>query len=360
MADVKLLGLNKHFGTIQALKDVSFNILNQEFVTLLGPTGAGKTTTLRCLVGLETPDKGEVFVDDMNYTLLPPGQRNMAFVSQHYALYPHMTVYKNMQFPLNKTNLTSAEKKARIAKIADLLHIEPLLNRYPSKLSGGEMQRVVIGRAMVRDPSVFLMDEPLSNLDAKLREELRFELKRMQKEAGATTLYVTHDQIEAMSMSDRVVVLNKGEIQQIGTPSEIYTYPANILVASIVGSPSMNLIPVAVENGKFRVLSNGHSSIVPEVYDGILSSGKYKLGIRPEDISIVPDDTPNSLPADAYLIEAFGYEKLVEINMGNMRLRARVSPRVQVKTGDKISILFNENKIRFYKEDGELIRSVVL
>jgi multiple sugar transport system ATP-binding protein len=283
----------------------------------------------------------------------------MAFVSQHYALYPHLTVQKNMQFPLNKTSMTPAEKKARIEDIAALLHIDHLLNRYPSKLSGGEMQRVVIGRAMVRNPSIFLLDEPLSNLDAKLREELRFELKRLQKEAGSTTLYVTHDQIEAMSMSDRVVVLYKGEIQQIGAPPEIYANPANTLVSSIVGSPSMNLIPVAIEDGHIRVLSNGHTASVPEAYRTILAAGKYQLGIRPEDISIVADGTANSLPADAYLIEAFGYEKLVEINLGATRLRARVSPRVSVHTGDKISILFDEKKVRFFNPDGNLIRQVV-
>lgn len=357
MAEVNIIGLKKQFGDVVALNDVSFDIKDQEFVTMLGPTGAGKTTTLRCIAGLETPEKGDVLLNGANINLLPPGQRNMAFVSQHYALYPHMTVYKNMQFPLDKTNLTSEQKKARISEMAKILHIEPLLQRYPSKLSGGEMQRVVIGRAMVRSPQLFLLDEPLSNLDAKLREELRFELKRLQKEAGATTLYVTHDQIEAMSMSDRVVVINKGVLQQIGKPSEIYSYPANTLVSSIVGTPAMNIVPVQVADNRFNLETNGHSAMLPSGYQNVLAAGKYQLGVRPEDVKIVSEDTVNALPAKVLVIEAFGYEKLVEIDLANCRVRARVSPRVQLKVGDRIFLHFDEHKTRFFDVGGTLIRS---
>ena len=357
MAQVDLIGLIKRFADVTALNNVAFDIHEQEFVTMLGPTGAGKTTTLRCVAGLEKLDQGEVRLNGVNLNPLPPGQRNMAFVSQHYALYPHLTVFKNLQFPLDKTTLSKEDKKKRIEMIAQVLHIDHLLQRYPSKLSGGEMQRVVIGRAMVRSPQLFLLDEPLSNLDAKLREELRFELKRLQKEAGATTLYVTHDQIEAMSMSDRVVVIHRGVIQQIGTPAEIYSYPANTLVSSIVGTPQMNLAPVVVEADRFRIASNGHGAALPGPYLGILPAGKYSLGIRPEDVKIVPEGAPNSLNAEVYLIEAFGYEKLVEISLGQLRIRARVSPRMAVKTGDEISILFDENKVRFFNEAGDLVRA---
>ncbi len=357
MAEVNIIGLTKQFGDVVALKDVSFEIKDQEFVTMLGPTGAGKTTTLRCVAGLEKLDKGEVQLNGANINALPPGQRNMAFVSQHYALYPHMTVYRNLQFPLDKTFLTAEQKKARIEEIAKILHIVPLLQRYPSKLSGGEMQRVVIGRAMVRSPQLFLLDEPLSNLDAKLREELRFELKRLQKEAGATTLYVTHDQIEAMSMSDRVVVINQGVLQQIGAPSEIYSYPANTLVSSIVGTPAMNILPVIVEDNRYLIQSRDLSAEVPPSYMNSLVEGKYQLGVRPEDVKIVFETTPNALPAEVFLIEAFGYEKLVEIDLANLRVRARVSPRIQVKVGDKIFIQFDERKTRFFDVNGTLIRS---
>jgi multiple sugar transport system ATP-binding protein len=357
MAEINLVGLTKTFGDVVALNDVSFHIRDQEFVTMLGPTGAGKTTTLRCVAGLEKMDQGEVVVNSSNINALPPGQRNMAYVSQHYALYPHMTVYRNLQFPLDKTNLTTQQKKQRIEEMAKILHIEPLLQRYPSKLSGGEMQRVVIGRAMVRSPQLFLLDEPLSNLDAKLREELRFELKRLQKEAGATTLFVTHDQIEAMSMSDKVVVIHQGVIQQIGTPAEIYSYPANTLVSSIVGTPPMNLTAVVVEDGHYRIKSNGHLAVLPQSYQNLLVAGEYLLGVRPENVKIVPENTPNALAAEAYLIEAFGYEKLVEIDVGTVRIRARVSPRIQVKVGEQIAIHFDEHKMRFFNTDGTLIRA---
>ena len=357
MAEVNLIGLKKNFGDIVALDDVSFDVKDQEFVTMLGPTGAGKTTTLRCVAGLEKLDGGEVQLNGANINVLPPGQRNMAFVSQHYALYPHMTVYRNLQFPLDKTDLNAEQKKSRIEEIAKILHITPLLQRYPSKLSGGEMQRVVIGRAMVRSPQLFLLDEPLSNLDAKLREELRFELKRLQKEAGATTLYVTHDQIEAMSMSDRVVVINKGVLQQIGKPSEIYSYPANTLVSSIVGTPAMNIVPVMVEDNRFNLQTNGHTAELPSSYQNVLPAGKYQLGVRPEDVRIVPETTPNAFPAEVFVIEAFGYEKLVDIDLANFRVRARISPRAQVKVGDKIFIHFDDRKTRFFDVGGTLIRS---
>ena len=357
MAEINLVGLTKTFGDVVALNNVSFHVADHEFVTMLGPTGAGKTTTLRCVAGLEKLDQGEIDVNGSNINELPPGQRNMAYVSQHYALYPHMTVYRNLQFPLDKTNLTQQQKKQRIEEMAKILHIEPLLQRYPSKLSGGEMQRVVIGRAMVRSPQLFLLDEPLSNLDAKLREELRFELKRLQKEAGATTLFVTHDQIEAMSMSDKVVVIHQGVIQQIGTPAEIYSFPANTLVSSIVGTPPMNLAPVVVEDGHYRIKSNGHQAVLPPGYDGLLAGGEYLLGVRPEDVKLVTDESPNSLSAEAYLIEAFGYEKLVEINLGAVHIRARVAPRVHVKVGDQIKIHFDEQKVRFFKTNGSLIRA---
>ncbi len=357
MAEVNLIGLKKNFGDVVALNDISFEIKDQEFVTMLGPTGAGKTTTLRCVGGLEKLDAGEVHINGANINSLPPGQRNMAFVSQHYALYPHMTVYKNLQFPLDKTALSSEQKVQRIQEIARVLHIDHLLQRYPSKLSGGEMQRVVIGRAMVRSPQLFLLDEPLSNLDAKLREELRFELKRLQKEAGATTLYVTHDQIEAMSMSDKVIVIYQGVMQQIGTPAEIYSYPANLLVSKIVGTPPMNLLPGELTDNHFYIKSNGHALELPESYKNILQKGKYQLGVRPEDVKIVPDSTPGALQAEVFLIEAFGYEKLVEIMLGELMVRSRVSARVHLKVGDPIKIQFEERKIRFFDANGQLVRA---
>ena len=355
MGEIKINGLKKIFNDVVAVDNVSFEVKDQEFVTMLGPTGAGKTTTLRCVVGLEKTDAGEILLNNQRINELPPGQRNMAFVSQHYALYPHLTVFQNMQFPLNKTHMSKQEKKDRVEKMAEILHISHLLQRFPSKLSGGEMQRVVIGRAMVRSPQLFLLDEPLSNLDAKLREELRFELKRLQKESGSTTLYVTHDQIEAMSMSDRVVVIYRGVIQQVGTPAQIYSNPANILVSTIVGSPPMNLLPVYIENNSYKIASNGLETRLPETYVNRLAQGNYHLGIRPEDVKIVPAGTQNSLPAEVYLIEAFGYEKLVEIKLGNSRLRSRISPRININILDQIHIMFDERKVRFFDANSNIV-----
>src|SRR5512142_593073 len=259
MAEVLLQGVRKQFGDVLALDRITLDVKDHEFVVMLGPTGAGKTTTLRCIVGLEKIDEGDIFLNNTKINDLAPGRRDMAFVSQHYALYPQLTVYRNLEFPLNKLVMTSAQKNARIHEIARLLHIEQLLDRKPDKLSGGEMQRVVIGRAMVRNPQIFLFDEPLSNLDAKLREELRYELKRVQREGGHTVLMVTHDQVEAMSMADRIVVLHKGQIQQIGDPQEVYSWPANTLVSSFVGAPAMNLMKVAVVDGMLIDKTNGLS-----------------------------------------------------------------------------------------------------
>jgi multiple sugar transport system ATP-binding protein len=356
MAEVKLQGIKKTFGDVIALDDISLEIADREFVTLLGPTGAGKTTTLRCVVGLEKPEKGDITVDGEVITKLSPGERDMAFVSQHYALYPQYTVYKNLEFPLNKRPLTRVEKNERITKVAKILHIDHLLERKPEKLSGGEMQRVVIGRAMVRSPKLFLLDEPLSNLDAKLREELRFELKRLQQETGATTLFVTHDQVEAMSMSDRIVVLYKGKIQQTGTPAEIYSWPANTLVSSLVGSPGMNLLDGTITNGSF-VGGDGQAVQIPVDYKPVVSRGSYKLGIRPENIKVVASGTPASLPAEVYMIESLGYEKLVSFKLDSERLRARFPSRMNIHVGEKVTINLDEAKIRFFDSEGRLVKT---
>jgi len=356
MAEIRLHGLHKRFGDIVALDGISFDVKDQEFVVMLGPTGAGKTTTLRSIVGLEKPEEGEIFLNNEKINDLPPGQRDMAFVSQHYALYPHISVYKNLEFPLNKLVMTGEQKKTRINEIAGKLHIEHLLDRKPEKLSGGEMQRVVIGRAMVRDPKIFLFDEPLSNLDAKLREELRYELKRLQRETGNTVLMVTHDQVEAMSMADRIVVLYKGKIQQIDTPQTVYSWPANVLVSSFVGSPGMNLIDVTVVDGMLVNKTNQLTVTTPQNYKGALKPGDYKLGIRAEDVGLAAADTTGAWPAEVYMYESLGDEKLVELNIGANRIKARVSPRTQVKIGEKVWVVFNDKRVRFFDQDGRLVK----
>jgi multiple sugar transport system ATP-binding protein len=248
MADVMLENINKRFGRIEAVRDLSLRVADGEFVVLLGPSGAGKTTTLRLVTGLDHPDSGSIAINGRDVTRDPPGSRDIAFVFQQYSLYPHLTVYDNLAFPLRSPARRVAEPliRKRVEQTAELLHIASKLNNRATRLSGGEMQRVAIGRALVRDPSIYLMDEPLSSLDAKLRAELRLELKRIQVEVGATILYVTHDQVEAMTMASRIGVIRDGRLLQLGTPREIYEQPTDSYVASRLGTPQINFLPAAL------------------------------------------------------------------------------------------------------------------
>jgi len=270
MADVILRNVSKRFGTVEAVRELSLAVNNAEFVVLLGPSGAGKTTTLRLITGLERPDTGSVLINGRDVTRDPPGSRDIAFVFQQYSLYPHLTVYDNLAFPLRSParRVPEAVIRKRVERTAELLHIASKLDNRATRLSGGEMQRVAIGRALVRDPSIYLMDEPLSSLDAKLRAELRLELKRIQLELGATILYVTHDQVEAMTMASRIGVIKDGQLLQLGTPREIYENPANSYVASRLGTPQINFIPA-------RLLSE-----VP------IPPGADMVGIRTEHLQI--------------------------------------------------------------------------
>ncbi len=270
MADVVLRSISKRFGTVEAVRDLSFTIDNGEFVVLLGPSGAGKTTTLRLIAGLEQPDSGAVLIDGRDVTRDPPGARDIAFVFQQYSLYPHLTVYDNLAFPLRSPARRVPEPaiKKRVEQTAELLHISKKLQNPATRLSGGEMQRVAIGRALVRDPAIYLMDEPLSSLDAKLRAELRLELKRIQIELGATVLYVTHDQVEAMTMASRIGVIRDGQLLQLGSPREIYEAPADSYVASRLGMPPINFLP---------------ARLIPEV---AMPAGTETVGIRTEHVQI--------------------------------------------------------------------------
>jgi len=251
MARVELRNVTKKFGKVVAVDRASLVVDDKEFFSLLGPSGCGKTTLLRIIAGLEFPDEGDVLIDDRVVTRLPPKDRDVAMVFQNYALYPHMTAFDNIAFPLavrrRELNLSKDEIRKRVVEVARLLNIEELLKRYPSQLSGGEQQRVALARALVRRPKVWLLDEPLSNLDAKLRIIMRSELKKLQKTLGITTIYVTHDQVEAMSMADRIAVMNKGRVLQVGTPDELYHKPADTFVATFIGAPPMNLIPCVLE-----------------------------------------------------------------------------------------------------------------
>src|SRR5215211_1941398 len=284
MAEVTLQNITKKFKQITALSDVSFSIHDGEFFVLLGPSGAGKTTTLRVIAGLERQDSGDVLINSELVNDATPPDRDVAFVFQQYSLYPTMSVYDNLAFPLRSPmrRTPEAEIRTRVEEVAEKLKITHLLDRKTARLSGGEMQRVSIGRAIVRDPQIFLMDEPLSNLDAKLREALRVELKHLQKTRASTTLFVTHDQIEALTMADRIAVLDHGQIVQLGTPHDIYDRPATTFVAQLVGSPRINLMAAARENGTIHV-PNTPIQLPTSSIAGVLPAA-FTLGVRPEDV----------------------------------------------------------------------------
>jgi multiple sugar transport system ATP-binding protein len=324
MADVSLVDISKRFGVVEAVRNLSLSIADGEFVVLLGPTGAGKTTTLRLIAGLERPDRGSVVIRGRDVTREVPADRDVAFVFQQYSLYPHLTVYDNLAFPLRSParRLGEAFIRRRIQHVAELLHIEQKLGNRATALSGGEMQRVAIGRALVREPAVYLMDEPLSSLDAKLRAELRLELKRIQRELGTTILYVTHDQIEAMTMADRIGVMREGVLIQLGTPREIYERPQSAYVASRLGMPAINLIPA-------EALA---SRSPPEA---------RTAGLRTEHIQIFPADHPGPR-ARVHWVEHLGDQNHVHLRLDTHSLVTLADPAQELKAGDEVSLEFRE------------------
>jgi multiple sugar transport system ATP-binding protein len=319
MSDVRLDHVTKSFGDIKALDDVSIEIKDGEFFVLLGPTGAGKTTTLRIIAGLERPEQGEISFDGEVVNALQPADRDVAFVFQQYSLYPNMSVYDNLAFPLRSPmrKTPEAEVRQRVTAAAEKLRISHLLDRKTARLSGGEMQRVSIGRAIVREPRIFLMDEPLSNLDAKLRESLRVELKHLQKTQGSTTLFVTHDQIEALTMADRIAVLDAGHLLQVGTPTDIYDHPATTVVAQLVGTPRINLLPARAAEGALRVAESNLQ--VP--LNGARAEGDLLLGIRPEDVRL----GGGRFEGKVILTETLGVETIVHLRCEGQTLVSVVS-----------------------------------
>jgi multiple sugar transport system ATP-binding protein len=326
MAHIKLNRITKKFGAATAVRDLSLEIGDGEFFVLLGPTGAGKTTTLRLIAGLEKPTEGEIFIDGEDVREWSAAERDVALVFQYYSLYPRYTVYDNLAFPLRSRvrNYSPPEIDERVRRAAKTLRIEHLLERKTDKLSGGEMQRVSIGRAIVRQPRVFLMDEPLSNLDAKLREALRAELKDLQMKLGATFLFVTHDQIEAMSMGDKVGVLNAGRIVQVGTPYEIYNRPHDTFVAGFVGSPAMNLIDGEFSDGRASAIAGKLQ--IPVEAQAAGGSG-IVLGIRSEDIRVGPNE---AVEARVHDVENHGVEKIVTLRVDEQLLKATVPAAMEI------------------------------
>jgi len=364
MADVQLHGVSKRFGDLTAVCDLTLAIGDGEFVVLLGPTGAGKTTTLRLVAGLEKPESGAISIAGHDVTRTPPAGRDVAFVFQQYSLYPHLTVYDNLAFPLRSPlrRTPEAEIKRKVAEVAELLRITPKLGNRATKLSGGEMQRVAIGRALVRQPAVYLMDEPLSSLDAKLRAELRLELKRIQQDLGATILYVTHDQIEAMTMASRIAVINKGVLQQVDTPSMLYDKPDNLFVAGFIGSPAMNFFKAKLVKGDGKLFVDGGSFKVEVPSARIQTYSNYIdrpiiMGIRPEDIHdphfLPPEIIPQPVDGQVEVTELMGNEIQLHITTGDQTFVARVDPRTRTRMGEHIQVLFNMGNMHLFDSDTE-------
>ncbi|GIV95706.1 MAG: ABC transporter ATP-binding protein [Herpetosiphonaceae bacterium] len=348
MADVGLQHISKRFGQNLALDDVSFEIKDGEFFVLLGPTGAGKTTTLRIIAGLERQDQGVVTIDDEPADHLPPAERDVAFVFQQYSLYPTMTVYDNLAFPLRSPlrRIPEAEIKQRVEETAEKLRISHLLQRKTAHLSGGEMQRVSIGRAIVRHPRIFLMDEPLSNLDAKLREALRIELSHLQKTQGSTTLFVTHDQTEALTMADRIAVLDQGRIVQIGSPYDIYDRPATTFVAQMVGSPKINLLPAARENGNLHITD---SPITLPADASVELPAALVVGVRPEDVVI---EDSGQFSGQVMLIEPLGMETVIYLKSGGQTLVSTTPGITRLRIGNEARFSIARQRIHYFGSDG--------
>jgi len=362
MAEVRLERISKRFGRVQAVKELSIKVESGKFTVLLGPTGAGKTTTLRITAGLERPDEGAVNLNGRRITDLPPRERDMAIVFQNLALYPRYTVFDNIASPLKVKGMNRDEIERRVKRVADILHISHLLDRKPAQLSGGEKQRVALGRAMIREPNLFLLDEPISALDAKLREEMRTELKRLQSDFGATFFYATPDQAEAMSMADTIAVINEGRIIQIGTPEQIYNRPANTFVADFVGSPGMNLLPCEVKSGDSGAyLDVGPSAFIlplpPEraKSNGYPGNGELTFGVRPEDILIDAVPGEESIRGRVYVVETLGGYNIVEVDVGGKLITVKAESSFEPLIGQEIWIRFRSEKIHLFDGNGGII-----
>ena len=343
MGEVKIDAVGKFYGSVEVLKSVSIDVRDGEFLVLVGPSGCGKSTLLRMVAGLEDISTGELWIGDRNVTDLPAKERDIAMVFQSYALYPHMTVADNMSFALKLKGIRKDEIATKVSNSARILGLENLLDRYPRQLSGGQRQRVAMGRAIVRNPQVFLFDEPLSNLDAKLRVVMRSEIKELHQRLGTTTVYVTHDQVEAMTLADRIVVMRDGRIEQIGSPLELYDQPANTFVAGFIGSPAMNLLSGTATGTGFR-LANGRllatGSAVP--------SEAQLCGIRPEHFAI----GQGGLDCEVTVIEPTGSETLVVCKTEAQQLTAVFKERLDLRPGDRLSLRPDTDKLHFFDQGG--------
>jgi len=358
MAHVELLNVSKRYGALAAIRELSLSVERGSFTALLGPSGCGKSTLLRMIAGLEEVSEGQVLIGGEDVTDVSPADRGIAMVFQSYALYPHMTVRQNIAFSLRVAGQSKAKRNARADEVAAILHLSELLDRRPSQLSGGQRQRVAIGRALVRDPQVFLFDEPLSNLDALLRVQMRLELARLHKELGTTMIYVTHDQVEAMTLADRIVVLDRGRICQVGTPAELYDRPANRFVAAFIGTPPMNIVPVTVEaEGKALHFAGGQRvemALREADRTRMLSAMEgLELGIRPEHVNLCAAGD-GDLDGAIVLVERVGSTTIayVDTAAGQFVVETR---RRDLATGDPIGLQLSGEHLHFFGSDGDAI-----
>jgi multiple sugar transport system ATP-binding protein len=360
VANVSLQNVCKNFGDVEAVSCFYLDVEDKEFLVLLGPSGCGKSTTLRMIAGLEELNEGNIYIGDNLVNDMPPRNRNIAMVFQDYALYPHMTVYQNMAFGLKLRKYPKVEIDQRVKEAADILGIHNLLDRKPRELSGGQRQRVAVGRAIVRKPDVFLFDEPLSNLDAKLRGQMRAELSKLHDQLSTTIIYVTHDQVEAMTMGTKIVIMNEGVIQQIGPPMEIYDYPVNKFVGGFIGSPGMNFLAAKIvsENAKLYVDTGSFRLLIPDKKVSFLQNRAEQeviLGIRPEhiedgafeDISVVTD----KFTAMVEVVETLGSEVQLDVVSGDHNLVARVDPRTKAERHQEIQLAVNMDKIHLFETE---------
>jgi multiple sugar transport system ATP-binding protein len=357
MADIILNDIEKHFGDNYVIRKLNLTIKHKEFVVLLGPSGCGKTTTLRAIAGLEEIDRGDIIIDGKKVQDLQAGDRDIAFVFQLFALYPHLTAYDNIAFPLRATKEGADVVDRRVQEAARALRIEHLLQRRPSQLSGGDMQRVAIGRALVRRPKALLMDEPIGALDAKLREDMRSELKRLHLENDATTVYVTHDQIEAMSLADRIAIMNEGVLQQVGSPNEVYHHPANLFVAQFIGSPVMNIMKADIEpaGGATKVVIGDGEGVFefPAALHQAIVSARYPepditVGIRPEGVLVSREAASGHVPVEAHIIEPLGAYDIVDLRIGHQILRARTTSGFVGRVGDVVYARLDPAQTHFF------------
>lgn len=361
MAKLELRNIWKTFGKTPALQGITFNCKDGEMFCLLGPSGAGKSTTIRVISGLEKPEKGQVILDGQDITRLFPQNRNMATAFESYALYPHLTVFDNLAFPLQApiraANYTKADIERNVKEVAELLSIGELLARYPKELSGGQRQRVALGRALIRKPKLYLLDEPIAHLDAKLRHRMRGELRKIQTQLGITTIYATPDQLEALSMADTIAVINKGKIEQIGPPDEIYRRPINVFVAHFVGDPPMNIMSCRFNGESLSLYEHPAFRFIIPAPDRSLLAGQtghdiFKVGVRPKDIRLVAeDDTAAHARGRAREVDTLGQTTIVTVEVGPVEIKAKVATRDAPDRNSNIGLILDSSKLYYFNAD---------